>query len=62
MAFDACMIMCIIYIQYSILWVFALSMSVYDYLVHILNVSLKILAGKPTKKVISQLFLNVLKI
>ena len=40
MTFDACMIMYIIYIEYSILRVFALSVSVFNCFIHILNFGL----------------------
>ena len=50
MAFDKCMIMYIVYIQYSVLWVFALSMSDFDCLAHILNIHFKLWASQPIKK------------
>ena len=34
--------MFIVYIQYSVLWVFALAVGDFDYLIHILNINFKI--------------------
>ena len=58
MVYDACMIMYIVYIWYSILWVFALFVSDFDCLIHILSdclihilgVNFKIWARQPTKR------------
>ena len=50
MVTNACMIIYIVYTRYFVLWVFALFISDFDCLIHILNVSFKISAGQPTKK------------
>ena len=50
MTFDACMIIYIAYIQYSVLWVFPLSKGVFNCFIHVLNVHFKFWAGQPIKK------------
>ena len=61
MVCDACMPMYIVYIWHFLLWVFALSVTNFDYLIHILNVRFKIWDDKPTKSDFT-LILNILKI
>ena len=56
MVIDACMIMYIVYIMYSILWVFALSVGDFEYLIHILNISFKNLGWPANQKVILHFF------
>ena len=58
---DAYITTYIVYIQYSILWVFTLFVGDFDYLIHILNIYFK--SGLAShEKVILHLFLNVMKI
>ena len=56
MAFDACMIMYIVYIQYSILQVIALSVGVFSYFIHVLNVVLNFGLASQSKVIFTFIF------
>ena len=47
---DACIIMYIIYMLYSVLWVFTLSVGGFNCFIHILHINLKIRVGQPKKE------------
>ena len=61
MVCDACITTYIVYIWYSVLWIFTLSVGDFDCLIHILNVSFKIWADQQPKNDFI-LILNVFQI